>query len=226
MAHRLLGRGFPRATNKIKEVRQQFEYLLVLDFEATCEKNVALKPQEIIEFPCVALSTEDWRVKDSFHQYVKPRVNATLTPFCTELTGIMQDTVDDQPHFPQVFAKFNEWLNDGGFLRDENTSAFVTCGDWDLKTMLPNQCQLDGLSVPKHFDKWIDLKRSYCDATDLFPRSLKHMLIHMELPMQGRLHSGLHDVNNMIRIIVKLKELYDATFKITSNRGKYIQPWL
>ena len=32
---------------------QQFDYFLVLDFEATCERGIKLKPQEIIEFPCL-----------------------------------------------------------------------------------------------------------------------------------------------------------------------------
>ena len=32
--------------------RQKYDYLLVLDFEATCNKGSKLKPQEIIEFPC------------------------------------------------------------------------------------------------------------------------------------------------------------------------------
>merc|ERR1711944_85536 len=38
---------------------QNYDYLLVLDFEATCgDKGYEPKPQEIIEFPCAMLSTE------------------------------------------------------------------------------------------------------------------------------------------------------------------------
>ena len=35
---------------------QQFDYFLVLDFEATCERDTRLNPQEVIEFPCLKVS--------------------------------------------------------------------------------------------------------------------------------------------------------------------------
>ena len=35
---------------------QQFDYFLVLDFEATCERDTKLRPQEIIEFPCLKVT--------------------------------------------------------------------------------------------------------------------------------------------------------------------------
>ena len=35
---------------------QQFDYFLVMDFEATCERDTKLKPQEIIEFPCLKVN--------------------------------------------------------------------------------------------------------------------------------------------------------------------------
>jgi len=145
-------------------------------------------------------------------------VNPIITPFCTDLTGIMQETVDDKPHFPKIFAEFNEWLTEGGFLHGDDTSAFVTCGDWDLKVMLPSQCQLDSLSLPKHFEKWIDLKKSFCEATDYYPSSLKDMLVKLNLRLEGRLHSGIHDAHNMMRIILNIKEKHNAIFSITSTR--------
>lgn len=44
-------------------------------------------------------------------------------------------------------------------LEDEKSFAFVTCGDWDLKTMLPNQCRTSKCSKPKYFSQWINIKR-------------------------------------------------------------------
>lgn len=37
---------------------QDFEYLLILDFEATCSNSERINPQEIIEFPVVILDTK------------------------------------------------------------------------------------------------------------------------------------------------------------------------
>ncbi|TGZ47513.1 ERI1 exoribonuclease 3 [Temnothorax longispinosus] len=217
MAHRVL-RRYPRTTiNRSREVAQKFDYLLVMDFEATCERHEVLKPQEIIEIPCAVLSTHDWQLKDMFHTYVRPRVHPTLTPFCTELTGIMQETVDDQPYFADVFPRFCEWLTKGGYLDESERSSFVTCGNWDLKTMLPSQCDLDGIALPDQFKQWIDLKYTFCESVGYYPKGLRDMLVRLNLPLKGRLHSGIDDVKNMVSIILALKERYNTQFKITSS---------
>lgn len=125
MAHRAFNRVAKQAQYKITELMsknpepsQNFSNLLVLDFEATCDKAGSnFKPQEIIEFPCAVLSTKDWEVKDVFHEYIRPRVNPELTDFCIELTGIVQGSVDGQPLFPEVFEKFDSWLKEGGYLQ-------------------------------------------------------------------------------------------------------------
>jgi len=200
-----------------REVAQKFEYLLVMDFEATCERHEVLKPQEIIEVPCAVLSTYDWQLKDTFHTYVKPRVRPILTPFCTELTGIMQETVDDQPYFADVFPRFCEWLTEGEYFDKSEKSSFVTCGNWDLKTMLPSQCDLDGITLPDQFKQWIDLKYTFCESTGYYPKSLKDMLARLNLPLKGRLHSGIDDVKNMVSIILALKEKHNTQFNVTSS---------
>ncbi|XP_050446607.1 ERI1 exoribonuclease 3 [Cataglyphis hispanica] len=217
MAHRIL-RRYPRTTvNHFLEVVQKFEYLLVMDFEATCDRHTVLKPQEIIELPCVSLSTNDWKIKDTFHAYIKPRIYPKLTPFCTELTGIMQEMVDNQPCFADVFSRFREWLIEGKYFENTDKSSFVTCGNWDLKVMLPNQCNLDNITLPDEFKQWIELKHTFCDSTGYYPRSLKDMLVRLDLPLQGRLHSGIDDVKNIVSIIQALKEKYNTQFKITSS---------
>lgn len=70
---------------------QKYDYLLVLDFEATCNEGSKLKPQEIIEFPCALINTKkSFDVVSIFHEYVRPVHHPKLTTFCTELTGITQ----------------------------------------------------------------------------------------------------------------------------------------
>lgn len=218
MAHRLFQNycdTLKRVTPPIR-VEQKFEYLLVIDFEATCKKNEVLKPQEIIEFPCLAVSTHGWKLTDIFHEYIKPRAHPMLTPFCTELTGIIQEMVDNQPCFPDIFIKFHKWLADGGYFDRPDKSAFVTCGNWDLKIMLPNQCKLDSIELPREFKQWIDLKHIVCKTIGYYPKSLKDMLTRLNVPVRGRLHSGINDVENMVSIIRELRE-YSAKFEITST---------
>ncbi|XP_053997960.1 26S proteasome non-ATPase regulatory subunit 6-like [Hylaeus anthracinus] len=216
MAYRMF-KKYPRSLNrKTKEFKSTFDYLLVLDFEATCKELEKLEPQEIIEFPCAAVSTKSWEIENIFHQYVKPRAHPILTPYCIKLTGIIQDMVDNEPHFPEVFNKFCNWLEENKYFKDDNQSAFLTCGDWDLKMMLPEHCKLENITIPEYFGKWINLKNSFCDVTNYYPRTMTNMLNYLKLEPQGKLHSGIDDVKNMVRIIQSLKANYNAEFKINS----------
>ncbi|XP_046422298.1 ERI1 exoribonuclease 3-like [Neodiprion fabricii] len=205
--------------NKRKNVTQSFKYLLVLDFEATCKKDVKLRPQEIIELPCLALCTKTWEVKDVFHEYIKPQIHPVLTSHCTDLTGIIQEMVDDRQHFPEIFLKFQEWLDQGNFLKGTCNGAFVTCGNWDLGVMLPEQSAITQTVIPDYFHKWINLKTSFYTATGHYPKSLVNMLRHLDLPHTGHLHSGIDDVYNMSRIIQMLGMGCKVNFEITSELG-------
>ena len=87
---------------------------------------------------------------------MRPVRHPLLSVFCTELTGITQDAVSGEDAFETVFADFNAWLAAESVIGSRFT--FVTCGDWDLKTMLPNQCADVGAAVPGYFGRWINLK--------------------------------------------------------------------
>uniref|UniRef100_A0A7N9CAI8 ERI1 exoribonuclease family member 3 n=1 Tax=Macaca fascicularis TaxID=9541 RepID=A0A7N9CAI8_MACFA len=120
---------------------QRYHYFLVLDFEATCDKP-QIHPQEIIEFPILKLNGRTMEIESTFHMYVQPVVHPQLTPFCTELTGIIQAMVDGQPSLQQVLERVDEWMAKEGLLDPNVKSIFVTCGDWDLKVIrLQEHCQ-------------------------------------------------------------------------------------
>ncbi|XP_011500833.1 PREDICTED: ERI1 exoribonuclease 3 [Ceratosolen solmsi marchali] len=216
MAHRAL-MGFYKKLSPIKKEIKTFENLLVLDFEATCVEDKILSPQEIIEFPCIVLSTKTWKVTNAFHKYVKPQVHPKISYFCTDLTGIMQQTVENEQHFPVVFSEFCQWLEKGNYFNEKENSAFVTCGDWDLRVMLPEQCKLSNIEIPYYFNQWINIKTAFCAKTDYYPRSLKDMLKHLNMEFHGKCHSGIDDVHNIIRVIQKLAKMYNSEFTITSN---------
>ncbi|KAJ3300132.1 ERI1 exoribonuclease 3 [Borealophlyctis nickersoniae] len=126
---------------------QTIQYLCVLDFEATCSNpRPNPKPQEIIEFPVVVVgATEpDLPIVAEFHSYVKPIVHPKLTGFCKQLTGIRQSTVDAAPTFPEVYADFLDFIST--YDLTASNALIVTCGDCDLKQMLPSQ--LDTTPIP------------------------------------------------------------------------------
>jgi DNA polymerase III epsilon subunit-like protein len=86
-------------------------YFLVVDFECTCEEDSpADHPYEIIEFPVIVV--HKGKEIGTFHEFVRPTHNTTLSSFCTKLTGITQDTVDKADTFDIVFARFQQFLTD------------------------------------------------------------------------------------------------------------------
>uniref|UniRef100_F1LAV5 ERI1 exoribonuclease 3 n=1 Tax=Ascaris suum TaxID=6253 RepID=F1LAV5_ASCSU len=222
------GRRDPRpATRSHVSTQQYFDYFLVLDFEATCEQNAKIQPvQEIIEFPVVQFCTKTLQEVARFHEYVHPTERPVLTSFCTNLTGIVQEMVDNQMILPDVLAKFRRWLSQQCLIdaesgdRVRNSWTFVTCGDWDLGTILPQEASFRGLHLPPYFGSWINLKKAYRNAKGYFPNSLMVMLNDLQIPHTGRLHSGIDDVINICAIVRKLCEdgyLLENTSYLTNN---------
>ena len=81
------------ATSMPRATMPRLRYLLVLDFEATCDDTDKIVPKEemeITEFPTILYDLHDDKVEAVFHEYVRPSLHPQLTKFCTDLTGIQQ----------------------------------------------------------------------------------------------------------------------------------------
>jgi ERI1 exoribonuclease 2 len=79
---------------------QDFQYFVVIDFEATCEKDRTPNPQEIIEFPSVIVNSVTGQLEACFQTYVRPTCNQLLSDFCKGLTGIQQIQVCSELSLP------------------------------------------------------------------------------------------------------------------------------
>ncbi|MCL4138355.1 UNVERIFIED_CONTAM: hypothetical protein GTU68_040873, partial [Idotea baltica] len=174
---------------KFKMEPQNYDYFLVLDFEATCKEGSKISKQEIIEFPVLKVDGTTFDVTDKFHEYVKPIHNPQLTDFCTKLTGITQDMVDESDTFPSVFGRFQQWLEDS--VGPKSSYLFVTCGDWDLKVMLPEQCNRDNIVLPAYFRSWMNIKKAYAHVTGTFVKGMMPMLEQLNIKHVGKHHSGI-----------------------------------
>ena len=187
-----------------------FDYFLVLDFEATCDKRNAPKPQEIIEFPVLKVDARTFQTESTFHTYVLPTVHPVLTPFCTELTGITQGMIQGKPYLTETLKSFHEWLKTNNLLAPRVSFCFVTCGDCDLKRMLPNQCKYLGIPVPNYFHRWINIQNVF---EKIYGRDekgmpgMRSMLKHFHLSHDGTQHSGIDDSKNIAKILIKLLEV-------------------
>ena len=133
--------------------------------------------------------------------------------------------VDREDDFAGVFYKFVTWLEDCKLLTSHETGddkqqpnkfTFVTCGDWDLNYMLPVQCATSQIEVPKYFLQWINVKHSFSMYNHgMFPRSLSQMVRDLGLTFEGRQHSGIDDVKNIVNIVKKLAEEKCCIFENT-----------
>lgn len=149
-------------------------YYCVIDFEATCLENKKIDNQEIIEFPAVLLNADTMEQEAEFHSYVRPVRNPVLSPFCKQLTGIEQHTVDAAPAFDVVYGMFQDFMRAHGFDITSNwtdasaateqdapprrTVEFVSYGDFEFRTILPGQCRLVGIDPPAETSHWINAK--------------------------------------------------------------------
>jgi len=196
---------------------QPFQYYLVLDFESTCQEGTKIDPQEIIEFPCLLIRSPDFVLVDQFHEYIRPVAHPVLTKFCTDLTGITQDMIQDKDTFPDVLSRFVSWYNSHHL--SPSNSSFVTCGQWDLVTMLPEQCRYSGQTVPSMLDvgssgEFVNIKLTYQTTTGKYGKGLMAMQNHLGLKFEGRLHSGIDDCRNIWFV---MKSLVDRGAELNKN---------
>ncbi|KNC49419.1 ERI1 exoribonuclease 3 [Thecamonas trahens ATCC 50062] len=199
---------------------ERLEYVLVVDFEATCDDDRTFGPQEIIELPVVFVKMAGDgdgdggpQIVDEFHRYIRPTSVPQLTRFCTELTGIKQETVDAGMTIDEALDGLAEKIDEvlGAELAGESTRwAFCTCGDWDLKTMLPKEVRNKELrlapALAAGVESWINIKHVYSAATGSRARGMKGMLDAVGLELVGRHHSGIDDARNIAALLIELWE--------------------
>lgn len=170
--------------------------------------------QEIIEFPSVLLRIHDdgsVAVVSEIDLFVRPRLHPLLTAFCTELTGIEQVSVDRGVDIVDALHAHTKWLSEHTGVASAGTAKDVeealgrkvlvcTCGDWDLKTMLPTQSRRDGFSIPMHLSRWHNVKQGFEGCYSKRAHGMTDMLRHLKIRLEGRHHSGIDDCRNIARI--------------------------
>ncbi|XP_061839634.2 3'-5' exoribonuclease 1 [Nerophis lumbriciformis] len=183
-----------------------YDYICVVDFEATCEEdNPADFLHEIIEFPMVLISTHTLEIVETFQEYVKPELNPKLSDFCVQLTGITQEMVDAADTFPDVLRRVVLWLQQKQ-LGTKYKYAFLTDGAWDMSKFLNIQCRTSQIRYPQFARRWINIRKSYGNFYKV-PRTqtkLSTMLDKLGLEYEGRPHSGLDDSRNIARIALRM----------------------
>src|SRR5262249_7926181 len=94
----------------------------------------------------------------------------------------------------------------------------VTCGDWDLGSLLPRQCEQHQLPVPRWADGWCNLKQIFSqESPHLAERlGLGEMAVALGVTLKGRAHSGIDDARNITAL---LRAMLDSGAEIAHTAG-------
>lgn len=171
---------------------QSYQYLAVLDLEGK---------EEIIEFPVIVLDTTTLEVAGRFHRWVKPvrlfEEQAKIYP-----RGQTNNQSSAKP-FSTVLTEFHQWMNEHKFA---DSVLFVTCGDWDLRKQVPRQCGISCVWRPPYLDHWVNIKELFNqhNKSRRGVRGMRGLLNKLGLPLEGKHHLGMHDVNNICRCLAAM----------------------
>lgn len=193
-----------------KEAARRGEKVQALQFDEGSGAASVLQVQpgekwtnEIIEFPGVLLDAVSMGPVAEFRAFVKPTENPTIPLFTTTLTSITQADVDSGETLDVVLRRLDDWLREHGAAH----ALPVTCGDWDLGTMLPQECKRKGLDdlVPSALRRWCNVKRAYQSTMGVkgYPGMAK-MLRALNIPLVGHHHLGIDDARNIAKIAQEL----------------------
>ncbi|XP_053551054.1 ERI1 exoribonuclease 2 [Bombina bombina] len=234
--------GFIRRSSKFSvtskngcspKTKQFFQYLIVIDFESTCWKDAKHYGQEIIEFPAVLLNTSNGEIESEFRTYVQPQEHPVLSAFCTELTGIKQQQVDEGVPLKICLSQFSSWIRKiqeeksiifpsvmpAHATSEQRMCGFVTWSDWDLGVCLLYECKRKQIRKPEILNSWVDLRLTYKLFYNRKPKGLNGALQDLGIEFAGREHSGLDDSRNTAKLAWRM--ICDGcVMKITKSLDK------
>ncbi|CAH8293882.1 unnamed protein product [Eruca vesicaria subsp. sativa] len=199
---------------------QEFDFFLVLDLEGKVE---------ILEFPVLIVDAKTMQVVDLFHRFVRPTkmseqaINKYIEGKYGEV-GVDRVWHDTAIPFKQVVDEFESWLAEHGLWGKEtdgtlNDAAFITCGNWDIKTKIPEQCVVANINLPQYFMEWINLKDVYLNFYGREARGMVSMMKQCGIRLMGSHHLGIDDTKNITRVVQRM--LADgAVLKLTARRSK------
>ncbi|XP_031623239.1 uncharacterized protein LOC116340740 isoform X2 [Contarinia nasturtii] len=212
----------PEIQNKFN----QLEYLICLDFEATCWTPRDLYRAEIIEFGAVLINLKNKEILSEFHEYVQPTNIPILSDYCMDLTGITQEMIDDKEHFPVIFRKFESWLesirelnqlnytrpNKSGVQLDWNTT-FCSWTNYDLGHYFRLECERHNITHQDYFNVWIDAKR-YFRMRHKGHYTFEMALIKLNISPVGRAHSAIVDAKTLAQMVFTLFQNNTILFQV------------
>ncbi|KAG0738565.1 hypothetical protein G6F57_003357 [Rhizopus arrhizus] len=175
-----------------------FDRLIVLHVEATCDENttnpaavqVTKENSEIIELSFVVLDAHNLKVLHKKQIYVKPE-RTTLTPFCTEVTGIQWSSLENAGTLKGAIDELDQYIQQN--IEEEKKSfCFVTHGGWVLRIQLPRESRDKNIELPNYL--------AYCRMFDLKQEIQRWQVHHPEVSFRSTSLRDLCDLFKQERV--------------------------
>ncbi len=169
--------------------------ILIIDLEATCWNDPVPHGQvnEIIEIGICILDAYTGEISMPKGILIKPE-RSTVSPFCTELTTITQDLLD------QEGISFEDACD---IVREEyegHYNTWASYGDYD-RNMMQRQCKIRNIDYPLSQDH-INVKQLFYEIKDLRKKvGMKSALNILNIPLEGTHHRGVDDAKNIAKIM-------------------------
>lgn len=180
----------------LNALRYQYQYMLVIDVEHTCDANneIPVDERELIELGAVILCSKTLKVEATFSSLIKPVKYPILSDFCVSLTGIQQEKVQQADIFPVVFNRFLAWL------RNYPRYLFCSWGAYD-RVQLELDCKRHG--IPKfNCEQELNIKKAFAKIMKIKPQvGLKRAMEWLKLAYDGEHHRALSDAKNAVKIL-------------------------
>lgn len=166
-------------------------YVNVIDTERTCWPDREIGPAEIISIGIIKMHLGE--IVDKYYTTIRPKINRKLSKYCTDLTKLTQEEVDQSLYFEQMFPRISEFL--GG-----RNNLTVSWGRDDLCII-----KQMGLSKIRQTYEWefVNLSKVY---QNIYGRkeSLPNALLKYEIIPEGEQHHALWDAHNTALLYSKM----------------------
>ncbi|XP_031628709.1 ERI1 exoribonuclease 2-like [Contarinia nasturtii] len=216
-----MGGNFDSLLEEYFNIPALFEYLICIDFEATCEDEdinlqISEQKQEIIEFGAVLVNLRSGAVEAEFHEYVRPTHHPILSAYCTNLTGISQALINLQQPFPVVYRKFDNWLTGIRTAKQlrfvtptmrtgsDGNTAFCSWTNWDLGNYFKWDCARHGIRRPDYLRVWIDGRKIFKWKFNCQQINFEQALNCLNIVRSGNAHSAIDDAKSLAMLMIRL----------------------
>lgn len=178
----------------------KMDRIAIIDLECTCDDTGEIIPRhemEIVEIGCVIADIEG-NTYNEFNCFIKPVIHPTLTPFCTKLTSITQEQVNQGLTLEKALTELDD------FLFNENIKQWGSWGGFDAnqirKDIRNNKLRetlFPFLKLPH-----INISAEYVKKNKLHKKvGVRKALGQNKMDFIGIPHRGIDDVRNIARLL-------------------------